>query len=167
MVDALRVAIAIAFTGVVIWAGWSDIRRRKIPNAAVGTLLVLFLAWAALHTVSDLTSSLLAGLTGLAVTAALWMFGVIGAGDSKMFFAVSLFAGLAALPFLAVATAIAGGLIVLAGLVARPRRAMVLFSMRGKGDWGEGVPYGVAIAIGGAAVVWGDLLGLLGSLPTL
>lgn len=130
-------------------------------------LLVLFLPWAALHTPADFVSFLLAGLIGLAVTAALWMLRVIGAGDSKMFFAVSLFAGLTALPFLAVATAMAGGLIVLAGLIARPRRAMVLFTMRGKGEWGEGVPYGVAIAIGGAAVIWGNLTGLLGSLLTL
>jgi hypothetical protein len=36
-----------------------------------------------------------------------------------------------------------------------------MFTLRGKGDFGDGIAYGVAIAIGGAVVVWGALLGLL------
>jgi hypothetical protein len=38
---------------------------------------------------------------------------------------------------------------------------MVMFSMRGKGDWGRGIPYGVAIAAGGAVILWGPMAGLV------
>jgi hypothetical protein len=30
--------------------------------------------------------------------------------------------------------------------------------MRGKGDFGRGIPYGVAIAAGGVVVVWSQLI---------
>jgi hypothetical protein len=35
----------------------------------------------------------------------------------------------------------------------RPVRALVMFQMRGKGDFGRGVPYGVAIAIATAGIL--------------
>jgi hypothetical protein len=34
-----------------------------------------------------------------------------------------------------------------------------MLSMGGKGDWGRGVPYGVAIAIGALVVMWGSIGG--------
>ena len=39
--------------------------------------------------------------------------------------------------------------------------------MRGRGDWGRGVPYGVAIALGGSLVLWTRVVGVptLRSLP--
>ncbi|HEX7929937.1 MAG TPA: hypothetical protein VF470_03395, partial [Sphingomicrobium sp.] len=36
-----------------------------------------------------------------------------------------------------------------------------MLTLRGKGDYGRGVPYGCAIAIGGAIVIWGAMTGLL------
>ena len=103
--------------------------------------------------------ALAAGVIAFAVTFGLYSAGLVGAGDSKLFSAVALFAGLGGLGFFALATALAGGAVALAGLVARPTRAMVMVKMRGQGDFGRGVPYGVAIALGGAVVVWGGLLG--------
>jgi hypothetical protein len=38
---------------------------------------------------------------------------------------------------------------------------MAMFAMRGKGDWGQGIPYGVAIAIGGAVIMWAPIAGLV------
>jgi len=46
-----------------------------------------------------------------------------------------------------------GGVIALASLLSRPTRAMVMLHMRGKGDFGRGIPYGVAIAIATICVV--------------
>jgi hypothetical protein len=34
-----------------------------------------------------------------------------------------------------------------------------MLAMGGKGDWGRGVPYGVAIAAGAAIVLWGAIGG--------
>ena len=44
-------------------------------------------------------------------------------------------------------------LIALISLVSRPTRAMVMLHMRGKGDFGRGIPYGVAIAIATICIV--------------
>jgi prepilin peptidase CpaA len=52
-----------------------------------------------------------------------------------------------------VLVALTGGVIALASLLARPVRAAVMFHMRGKGDFGRGVPYGVAIAIATMVII--------------
>jgi prepilin peptidase CpaA len=85
---------------------------------------------------------------------------VIGAGDCKLFAATALFAGMAGLGLFTLATAFAGGAIALVSILTRPTRGLVMLQLRGKGDFGRGIPYGVAIAVGGAAVVWAPLLGL-------
>ncbi|MOA59566.1 hypothetical protein D3C78_1842200 [compost metagenome] len=48
----------------------------------------------------------------------------------------------------------------LASFASRPRRALAMITLRGKGDWGRGIPYGVAIALAGAIGIWSSLLGL-------
>jgi hypothetical protein len=48
----------------------------------------------------------------------------------------------------------------------RPTRALTLINMKGKGDFGPGIPYGVAIAAAAAGLVWAGLLHLA-ILPTL
>ena len=103
------------------------------------------------------SEALLAALISFVVSFALYNLKVLGAGESKLFAAAALFTGLARLPHLMVATGLVGGLIALVSLVTRPRRAMVMLSMRGKGDFGDGIPYGVAISAACAAVVWAGL----------
>jgi prepilin peptidase CpaA len=106
-----------------------------------------------------LVSALAAAAIAFAITFALYAFKVIGAGDSKLFAAAALFCGLGYLPLFALATVLAGGAIAAVSLAARPHRAMAMLSMRGKGDWGRGIPYGVAIAIGAGVVLWGSIGG--------
>ena len=36
-----------------------------------------------------------------------------------------------------------------------------MFTMRGKGQWGRGIPYGVAIAVGGVLVLWAPMTDFL------
>jgi prepilin peptidase CpaA len=153
-------AVAAAATGVLGWAAVSDIRDRRIPNPAVGALALLSLAWIAGGAAGPLSALEAMGI-GLVVTVALYAFRIIGAGDSKLFAATALFAGLGYLPALALATTLAGGAIALVSFASRPTRALVMVTLRGRGDYGRGVPYGCAIAIGGALVIWGSLTGLL------
>jgi prepilin peptidase CpaA len=155
------VVLALAASGILLWSAVSDIRRRIIPNVAVASLLVVFLGWAVLVLGfgRPLVSALEAGGVALAVTFALYALNVIGAGDSKLFAVAALFFGLGYLPLFALTTVLAGGLVALASLVFRPRRAVVMLTMGGKGDWGRGVPYGVAIAAGAAVVLWGAIGG--------
>ena len=150
----LQAALAVGVTMVLAWAAVSDVRTRRIPNTSVLTLLALFVAWALAGAGGPLVSELEAGGIAFAVTFALFNFGIVGAGDSKLFTAAALFVGLDYLPYLAIATALAGGVIALISLATRPTRAVVMFTLRGKGDFGPGVPYGVAIAAGAVFAIW-------------
>jgi prepilin peptidase CpaA len=159
-IDLARWAIAAALSLILAWAAASDVRARIIPNKAVLAVVALLVPWALAHWGVWIWLALLAGVIGLAVGIALYAMGVVGAGDAKLFAAVSLFVGLDRLPALAVATALIGGLVAIASLLARPRRALVMIAMQGKGDFGPGIPYGLAIAGGGFIVVWAGVLRL-------
>jgi prepilin peptidase CpaA len=154
---AARTAVAALLTLALIWASVTDVMARKIRNVTVLTILGLFAPWAILSAVSLIVSDVEAGGIALLVGIGLYAARLVGAGDAKLFAAVSLFVGMAGLPALAIYTALVGGLIAGIGLAARPRRALAMVSMRGKGDFGRGVPYGVAIALAGAFVVWTKL----------
>ena len=159
-VDVVSGALGAGLTGVLGWAAINDVRVRKIPNRAVLAVVVLYLIWTIAHRGHDLPSDAAAGAIALAVGYGLYVAGVVGAGDSKLFAVTALFAGAALLPLFAVATALAGGVIAIGSIASRPRRALVMLTMKGAGDYGRGIPYGVAIAVGGTAAVWLRICGL-------
>jgi prepilin peptidase CpaA len=159
--DVLRYAIAIALSAVLAWAAVSDIRTRRIPNKAVLSVLALFVPWTLAGEGVGLASALVAGVIAFAIGYGLYAFRAMGAGDAKLFASLALFGGLAHLPVFALVTVWTGGLMAIGALVARPRRALVMLSLRGQGNHGRGIPYGVAIGVGGAVVLWGYLTGLL------
>ena len=154
VIEVARWAIAALFVLVLVLASVSDVRRRQIPNWTVVALIVLFLGWAFVGTPLSLISSLEAAAIVFVVTAALFAFGVLGAGDSKLMTVVALFAGLGQLPLFVFATVLFGGVLAVIGLVVHPTRTWVaLYQMRGKGDLGNSVPYGVAISLAGVLVL--------------
>jgi prepilin peptidase CpaA len=159
--EIAQFGIAAIATAILAWAAVSDVRSRRIPNWCVAALLGLYLPWAVIGGWPDALSGLEAAAIGLAVTFALYAFGILGAGDSKLFGACALFAGMGFLPYLAVATSLVGGLVALVSIASRPTRALVMVTMRGKGDFGRGIPYGVAVAAAAAIVIWAPLAGLL------
>jgi prepilin peptidase CpaA len=161
--DAAHLAVAAALTALLLWAAASDVSARRIPNASVLAVLALYPVWAVLGPGAEVISALEAAAIGFAVGFGLYYFNVMGAGDVKLFAAAALFIGLGHLAVYALATVLSGGAIALASLAARPRRAAVMFALRGKGDFGRGIPYGVAIAFGAALVVWGALFDTLPS----
>jgi prepilin peptidase CpaA len=167
--EIARLIVAGLLTLALGWASFTDIRDRKIRNVNVLVVMALFVPWAALGGVSAALSDLEAGALALAVCWGIYAARMVGAGDAKLFAAVSLFFGLPGLPGLAMTTAMAGGALAALILASNPRRTMVMISMQGKGDPGRGVPYGVAIAAAGIVLVWNGLLhtGLpwLGPLP--
>jgi prepilin peptidase CpaA len=158
--EVARWAIAMGLTIVLAIAGLTDVRTRRIPNWTVLTCLGLFLGWAAVHPLNWDLWALGAGVIAFAVSFGLYSVGVMGAGDSKLFAAVALFTGMNGLIPLAVVTALVGGVVAGVGLVMRPTRALTMINMKGKGDFGPGVPYGVAIAAAAAGLVWASLLHL-------
>ena len=160
LIEIGRWTVAVVFTALVAWASISDIKDRKIPNRCVLAIMALFVPWAVLSTGPWVLWALAAGAIALAIGVGLYALGMVGAGDAKMFAAVALFTGLDHLPLLGLLTALAGGAIALANMAAQPTRALVMLKMRGKGDFGRGIPYGVAIALAAAALVWSALLRL-------
>src|SRR3546814_3100054 len=85
-----------------------------------------------------------------------YRFGVVGGGDLKLMTAVSLWAGLDALPQLLLWTALAGGAFALGLIVLRRLLGGLLFVQPFAETVtlprlllpGEAIPYGVAIALG-------------------
>lgn len=149
-----RTDMAFAMSALVIicltWAAVSDLVSRRIPNLAVGLMVLIFAPWAwALG--ASLTSALAAGAIALAVGVALYAVRLMGAGDGKLFAACALFAGLGQLELLSAATALTGGAVAIGVFALQPTRTFVLLQMRGAGGSTINVPYGVAIACGG---VW-------------
>ena len=161
--DAAHLAVAAALIAPLLWAAASDVLDRRIPNLSVLAVIGLYPVWALLGTAAGFISALEAAGIGFAVGFGLYYFNIMGAGDVKLFAAAALFVGLGHLPLYALATVLSGGAIAVVSLVARPRRAAVMFALRGKGDFGRGIPYGVAIAFGAVLVVWGELLDALPS----
>jgi prepilin peptidase CpaA len=146
--------LAAVFAAVLTWAAVSDVMTRKIPNIAVLALIGLFGLWAVASGLAGLGSALGAAAIGFAAGFGLYLFKIMGAGDVKLFGATALFIGLAYLPMFALATALTGGVMAAVSLLTRPRRAAVMIALRGKGDFGRGIPYGVAISIGGLLTLW-------------
>ncbi|HEY7852942.1 MAG TPA: prepilin peptidase [Caulobacteraceae bacterium] len=156
--EITRWVVAVLLTPVLAWAAISDIRHRRIPNWTVLAVIGLFAPWALAGTLPWGLAALAAGAIALVVSLGLYAGGVVGAGDSKLFAAVALLVGLGHLAMLALATSLVGGVIAAITIASRPTRALVMLKMRGKGDFGPGIPYGVAIAVAAAALVWADLL---------
>jgi prepilin peptidase CpaA len=159
--DTVHLGLALALSGILAWAAVSDIATRRIPNASVVCVIALYGLWVLAAVGAGLGSALLAAAIGFAVGYALYLFKIMGAGDVKLFAATALFMGLSYLPLFALATVLAGGVMAAVSLASRPRRAMAMLILRGKGDFGRGIPYGVAIGFGGALVLWAALCGAL------
>ena len=152
-IELLRWSILLLLSILLVVVSVSDIRDRRIPNWTVIAIAILFVPWIFVDSGVSVLSSLEAALIAFAASCALYVFRVVGAGDSKLLTVTALFAGMAKLPHFLVLVALAGGAIAAVGLLARPARAAVMFHMRGKGDFGRGVPYGVAIAIATMAII--------------
>jgi prepilin peptidase CpaA len=92
-----------------------DVRERRIPNRVTGPAIAAGLA---LHTFAGgwhgLGDSALAGLIAGAVFLIFCIVGGMGAGDVKLMTAVGCIAGLAPLPLLLIAVAVAGALFAIA-----------------------------------------------------
>jgi prepilin peptidase CpaA len=153
-----RIVVAALFTAALVWGAVTDMQVRKIRNVTVLAVIALFLPWALVGGWPAAVSGLEAGGLALVVGVALYAFGVVGAGDAKFFAAVSLFAGMGGMLELTMLTALAGGVLALITVASRPREVMVMVAMKGKSNFGRGIPYGVAISVGGVTTIWATLL---------
>ena len=163
----------VAVVCLVLVAGLQDLRTRRVPNAlTLGATTVAL----ALHGVtggwSELATSALGWLAGLALFMPLWALGGMGAGDVKLLGAVGAWLGPAGALWAGLYGAIAGGVMALAIALARGYartafrnvgtllRSWFLAGVRPVGgltlaDSGSiRLPYAVPIAAGVLAALW-------------
>jgi prepilin peptidase CpaA len=163
------------FTALLLVAGWSDFRSRRIPNLAVLALLVGGLAFsmASMPLIEGLGFALGGVVTGFLVWIPFHALGWIGAGDVKLAAACGAWLGWQATVHASIAGAIVGGALALAMLlyqrslkgtatdlllivntiVHRPSSLRVRPETV-TAERSALMPYGVALVIGALAVGW-------------
>ncbi len=163
---------------LLILAALTDLRERRIPNWLNGGVAALYPVYLLLSPVpvawpGALGLSLLVGLVGLALFAR----ELIGGGDVKLITALSLWAGIDQFVLFAVITTLTGGLVGVVSLWYWRWRPLISAHLAGFGLASAGrdgtpvavvgdsepsasatappvtLPYGIAIAAGGVAVV--------------
>ena len=168
----MPVVIRLATCVLLTLLAWRDVRMRRLPNAFTAAVAALYFldAFASGAPLASLGSHLLTGTVAGGIAVAMFAAGWLGGGDVKLVAALFLWAGgKAALPLL-VLISMAGLLVALTALAAgRIARAVPEHSLLGRaaGYWAvaRGVPYGVALAAGGAVVILGPVLETLASRP--
>jgi prepilin peptidase CpaA len=145
----LAAAAALAF------AAASDLRRLLIPDTCSVLLLAAFAAYALTGAAGDAWPwHLVVGLAAFFAGTGLFAAGLLGGGDVKLFAAAGVWAGPQDIALLTLVMALSGGVLVLVVLA----RCLVLRAMAPAGAElpslrGQPVPYGLAIAAGGFAVL--------------
>lgn len=157
---------SMAILGLVLWAAVSDLLFRRIPNAAVVSIVLVEAAALGL-----LQSGSVWAVGVLIAGFLLYLSGRMGAGDVKLAAVLSFWAGSDALLFL-ILLSLVGGLMVLglpllrmietktgfwaerlAEAFGRPLECTPIGLLGGEAQ--KGLPYGLAIAAGFAAVQFG------------
>lgn len=157
-------------------AAWLDIRHRRIPNTVVVAVALLWLPYATGGGLLAVAAAVVTAVVALGVGIAVWRLGWLGGGDVKLVAALSLWAGPAHTPELLLVIALGGGVLAMAvGAAQHPmlvpivtlvqieaaRRLPAIPGLNGRSRiaiapatgaaTGMGtIPYGVAVAFGGA-----------------
>jgi prepilin peptidase CpaA len=148
-IQALKIGLLIILALAAYW----DVRERRIPNWSAAAAALLSLA-IVLQSQGPM-EALWGFATGMAMLVAgyiLYAIKWIGAGDAKLFAAVAILAGWDDLGLLAFYTVLSGGIIAAVMLAMKPKQALALITFRPIAEATE-VPYGLAIAFGGVALV--------------
>jgi prepilin peptidase CpaA len=171
MPPLLAAALSMVFVGLVVTAALEDALSFTIPNWVSLALLVAFGPAAFAVGMPIPTMALNVAIGAAALVAGMVMFALrwLGGGDAKLLAAVSLWLGWIAVPTFLIGTAMAGGALamMLLSLRSAALRPLILLGPRWVtrlAEPGEGVPYGVAIAVGAFSALpltlFGAALGL-------
>ena len=170
----LHVVSGVALSALLIAACWTDLRARRIPNKLVLLTAALGIGFAiAAH--SWLAGLVHAGgglMTGLAIWFPFFAFGMLGAGDVKLFAAAATFLGAKLAVEGAMYTALYGGVLAAAFMIGRSGWSAALFRIgnaahqpmllrQDPGVHRTRMPYALAIAAGVLTALWwpGYILG--------
>ncbi|HEX7018673.1 MAG TPA: prepilin peptidase [Gemmatimonadaceae bacterium] len=131
--NALAFSIEIAVLAPLLgWACASDVRSRRIPNAAVVAIAITGIAASLL--LPPPSPSLLGAAEGMGVGLAVWLpfyaLGMLGAGDVKLFAAAGAWLGPRGALEGAVLAALAGGALALGFMLLEGGTAVTLLKLR-------------------------------------
>lgn len=149
---------AVFFALLLGYGALCDLRALRIPNWISLVLAIGFFPFAMGSGMDwgGVLAHYATGVGALAALAVLFVFGLLGGGDVKLFAAAAVWMGWSLLLPFTLAVALAGGILSLLILLARAgsRRA------GGAPEWiaprlapGSAAPYGIAIAAGGVYVM--------------
>jgi prepilin peptidase CpaA len=165
----IEAAALVLFPTLMAFAAFTDLLTMTIPNRVSIALVVIFAALAAYAHMPLATalSHVTCALVMLAATFVMFQMGWIGGGDAKLAAATALWLGFDHLLDYGLAASLVGGALTLAILELRRREPRAVTSSPRFAhlcDKMAGVPYGVALAIGGLLVypqspVWTLLVG--------
>lgn len=148
----------IIFPALMIFAALSDLLTFTIPNRVP---LLLFLGYIAIaiysgFTFEQVSQDLLCGFVVLLISVALFSFNLIGGGDAKLAAATAFWLGWENLFSYGVVASLAGFLLTLLIVGVRfsdlPPRLMSIGVISRLANKANGVPFGVALAVGGLIV---------------
>jgi prepilin peptidase CpaA len=166
MILFLVVFCMLVALGFGIASGVSDFKSMTIPNIyAAGVLLAFIPAFAAdiftgagMEFFASWKSHVIAMVLMFAVTFVLFSVKLIGAGDSKLITAFSLWVGLSGLAAFLFYMAVLGAML---GIATKIMNKKTLVQSPKEGGWiaksqagATGVPYGIAIAFGALIAFW-------------
>ena len=142
--------------GTGVYAAWSDVKYRRLPNVLVLLVAGMGLSYAAIDAgLSAAGSGLLHGLAALLVGLALYSRGVVGGGDIKYYAAVAMWFPLGQGFRLLGLVSLAGLALVLGWLIWR-RLTGKTVNFKASED-SDKLPFGVAIAAGAVLAAIGNL----------
>jgi prepilin peptidase CpaA len=159
---------------IAVWISWGDLRTRKIPNyLTFGAALAGLIYNAIVAGWSGLADGLLGLVLGFGLLILPYLLGGMGAGDVKALAALGAWLGPKGTLYLFCYMGIAGGLMALAvlawrGLLWQKIRAGAVYlqnlvlsqdlrstvASSSPQAATKGIPYGVAIALGMAVLLW-------------
>lgn len=138
----------------------SDVRFRRLPTLAVAMVAGLYCVEAALlpGSAASFVGHAGSGAIALCVSALLFHLGWVAGGDAKLAAAVFLWAGPSfAVPVFFIVSVC--GLVLGLAVIAAGKLSLYVNTPRWVSCFTpeRGVPYGVALSVGGAAAVWAPL----------
>ena len=155
----LEIAALVVFPALMAYAAASDLLTMTISNRVSIALVLGFSALAlasGVPPVTLLSDHIACGVAVLVLTFTLFAFGWIGGGDAKLAAATAVWLGWAHLFDYGLAASLLGAVLTL-GIVAMRRHALP--TRLADRRWiarlhtaGNGVPYGIALAVAGLAI---------------
>ncbi len=143
----------VVFSAAMVFAGVRDVATMTIPNWLTLALALSFFVFAPLVAMplDEIGLHAAVGFAALLVGMGFFGMGWIGGGDAKLVAAVALWVGWAqALPYLVVASLLGGALtLLILGFRTLPLPNVLIRQhwLLRLHDRGEGVPYGLALAV--------------------